>query len=324
MHHVSPRIVIGSLAFAGSLFCVSGCLTGVKVGEDGQGGGAASSTSTSTSASTSASSGGDMPTAMSCTSPSALLCPWGQHGGPCGGNLPFKKDCDPGLVCVGGTADTEGTCVSPGQTLANPGDACGAAAPNPNVYPWNYECNAPIAPDGLGTIVPGHCTLGNGAPLVSTASVTIDGDGPTQHYDFACSLRWGSLFTGEANAFFTEPGPDTGNYPQPGWLYLVGCKAETGDPYGGSIEIGIPTAANSMMSGWVDYRPPGLGNLLTFTSSPTITVTEMNSDIVRGSYDAVVQDHLPPGMNTMKHLTGTFEVCRLPNHEPYPSHEPYQ
>jgi hypothetical protein len=314
MNHASPRIA-RMLACAGALSLASGCIDGVKVGQEGQGGGASTSSSTSTSSGTA--SGGDMPTAASCNTPRQLVCEWGVIGGPCGGSLPNAKDCDAsqGWVCVGATADKEGTCQLPGNTPLNPGDACGAGVPDTGTCPWNYVCDAPIEPDGKGVCVPRNCTLGTGEDLVSAASVTIDGDGPTQHYDFACSYNWGAKFTGEANAFVTNPGPDAHQYPQPGWLYLEACQSQDGSPYKGLFWLGAPlTGPGTIKAGQANYQPPDSSNYVTYFDPPTITVIEMNSDLVRGSFDLMVAD---PGQ-AQKHLTGTFEVCRVPNHDPAP------
>ncbi|APR78065.1 Hypothetical protein A7982_03412 [Minicystis rosea] len=299
MHRLLSRAAARSSALAGAILLTTGCITGVNVGQDALGG---STTTTTTT---------DAPTGASCKSPAALLCPWGKAGGPCGGNKPNKKDCDSEHVCVGATADTEGTCVLPGASLALPGDACGAGVPEARPCPWNYACDAPIAPDGVGTCAPSSCVLGDGSPIVSEASITVDGDGPTQHHDFGCSLLWGANITGEAGAYITHHVQP----PSAEWLYINGCQSPDGDEVLGSLRLMAPiTGVGTTTASEADYRAANAGNYLTSAATPaSVTVTAIDADRVRGSYDVTVEGLIP---GDTKHLTGTFDVCRLPYHYP--------
>ncbi|APR80827.1 Hypothetical protein A7982_06174 [Minicystis rosea] len=40
----------------------------------------------------------------------------------------------------------------------------------------------------------------------------------------------------------------------------------------------------------------------------------MDANHVRGTYDAVVEGTTDPGPENTRHLTGSFDVCRLPRH----------
>jgi hypothetical protein len=211
---------------------------------------------------------------------------------------------------VGGGPDVPGTCLNPGQTVNSPVGACGAGVPGTPGCPWDYWCDAPITPDGVGTCVPRNCVLSAPTPFVSAASITIDGDGPTQHADFACTAPFsGSQATGEANAYtITDNGTLT--------LVVVGCASSTGDVGQGELDFHTPLTGVGTVSGasFNYYPPPGLHQGGNYVSVPgdatTLTITEMSADRVSGSYDAVLGSASPD----IRHLTGTFEVCHLPYH----------
>jgi hypothetical protein len=292
-----------------TLLFTSGCFGGLDVGHDGQGGGSATNGPSTSSSTSSSGSGGQAPTGSMCTSPGALLCPWGEIGGPCGSGT--GQSCTSGWVCVGEGPDVPGTCAVAGQTVSPPGGACGAAVPGTPVCTWDYTCDAPIAPDGVGNCVPKNCVLSAPAPLVSAASITIDGDGPTQHDDFACTAPfWSSQATGEANAYSTTVNSSIE-------LVVVGCASSAGDVFQGSLEIVAPmTGVGTVPWALISYVPPPAlmqesGNYLSDPISTTLTITEMSADRVSGSYDAVVTGGSP--MDN-RHITGTFEVCHLPYH----------
>ncbi len=306
-----------SFAVAFALLSASGCVSGIDVGHDGQGGSAANTT-TSSSSSASSGAGGQAPTGATCTSPGALLCAWGQPGGPCGTGTP-DQDCSDGLVCVGSSAGVPGTCASTAQGVQPPGFPCGGGVYAPLVCPWNYVCNALIAPEAVGTCVPGNCVLSAPTALVSAASLTIDGDGPTQHDDFACAGPgfWGGQLTGEANASFTTLGAPVSS----DWLSIIGCAGSDGATGGGSLNLAVQlTAAATVHTGQATYIPSpsaedDVGQWVYYpgVEPMTVTVTELSADVVTGSYDVVVS-YGPPGTGATKHLTGTFDVCRLPFH----------
>jgi len=303
------------LACAGALLFASGCLTGVNVGQDGQGG-----HPTGTSSSSTGTGSGEVATGATCTSPSALLCNWGKPGGPCGGSRPNKKDCDTGTVCLGDTADTEGTCVFPGDVLSSPGDDC--VNTTGTACPWDHACNSTFFPGGVGgtcAVTPTNCSLEDpGTGLVSSATITLDGDGPTQHFGYACTVSWASQLTGEANAFLVLPGKDT--------LALLGCADPQGEETLGRIDLRVPlttAGTTGSFSGGVDYSPPWVGGdpvsnfMPTVGTTPIFTLTEITAEVVRGTFDVhVTSAGAPtnPPPDAQRHLTGTFDVCRVPDH----------
>jgi hypothetical protein len=317
MHHAGTF-----LASAAALLLASGCVTGIDVGHDGTGGSTTTTSSgsgTSTTGGTGSGSsggGGQMPTSNACASPGALLCPWGQAGGPCGGG---GQDCaaGSGLVCVGDSPGAPGTCAGASASILPPGGACGAGVADTSVCPWDYACNASFSSDGVigvGICVPGNCVLSVPTPFVSAASITIDGDGPTQHDDFACGAQnGGSHYTGEANAFLTP----WGSPPSPGWLNIMGCASPGG--YASSLNFDVPLSdvGTAHMGSVIYVPPPPLGTYGNFETNGvvapmTVTVTEMNADVVEGSFDVVVTAGPPLTATNTRHLTGTFDVCRLP------------
>jgi hypothetical protein len=303
-----------ALACAGALLSAAGCLTGVNVGRDGTGG-----YPSATSGTAGAGGGvGPVATGATCTSPSALLCRWGKLGGPCGGSRPNKKDCETGTVCLGDTADTEGTCVFPGDVLSSPGDNC--VNPSGTACPFDHACDSTFFPGGVGgtcSVTPTNCSLDDpGAGPVSAASITIEGDGPTRHYDFACNWIWGTQLTGEANVH-------VGHLEQPPsieWLFINGCASPYGDVDLGSIDLAVPLVESGTVTmGEISYTVPYVngvdpsGNFVGALggSGLTFTVTEVTADVVRGTFDVIVENAAsePP-----KHLVGAFDVCRVPDH----------
>jgi hypothetical protein len=305
------RFAERTVAQAVALLLASGCAVAIDVGQEGTGGSASGG---GASAGTSG-----QPTGGSCQSPAALLCPWGFAGGPCGGGLPESMDCDPtqGWICSGASPGTPGTCITPGQKLQVPGGPCGPGVPDQPPCPWNYQCDAPDMAGSVGMCVPGSCVLGDGTAPVSVASVTIDGDGPTQHYDYACASPYfyGSSLTGEAVGFPTIFGTN----PRPGFE-IVACKTADGNSTWGGIQMmmDLTDIGTTQRSGTVEYfgppRPPFMGGGPWYQESATdpvtFTITELTPDSVKGSYDVMVKDIDSP--YDSKHLTGTFDVCRLP------------
>jgi hypothetical protein len=155
-------------------------------------------------------------------------------------------------------------------------------------------------------------------PVVSAASIAIDGDGPTQHDDFLPGNpeSWAAPLTGEASGFIrTRQELQFGN-----WLEIDGCANPYGDTTKGSLSIRAPlTGVGTTQQGRVLYVPTApLDNPpYDLATSATVTVTQLGSGTVQGSFDVVVQA-IPPSTIT-KRLTGTFDVCLLPDEAPiYP------
>jgi hypothetical protein len=301
---------------AGALLLATGCLTGVDVGNEGSGGSAGH-------ASTGTGTGAPVPpaTGLNCKSPATLLCSWGVTGGPCTGSSPNQQECGPGGACVGATADAPGTCGGADGTVAAPRDACGAGVPSTPVCPWNYTCDAPIQPDGVGKCVPRACVLDDIA-LTSEASITVDGDGPTQRFDFGSRARWGSQFTGEAVGFATQSGSGTFDH-----LQIWGVVNAFGEELDGNVFLTIPlTGVGTVHEGGVEYLPAGayaagIGNYLGGGGGPTqatFTITEITADRIRGTFSDVLVTRGFNGSGPIdpKTLSGTFDVCRLPDHYP--------
>jgi hypothetical protein len=274
---------------------IAGCVAGIDVG--GKGGG-----------STTTADGGPL-SASWCVSPSMLRCEWGTLGGPCGGGAPGSTDCQDNFTCVGSSPGTPGTCLNTGDPsvrLVGPGDVCG-----PNIYagpvcPWNYECHLPPPDEPTANCIPRTCILEDVPPLASAASITVDGDGPTQHEDFACTHVWGDQLTGEANAFI-------GDRPagKPDVFWIVGCAADTGDATKGSMILQVPLAGvGTAAPQFVRYLSSD-GTAYDGFTPASVTVTELSSTLVKGTYDVTVLQFDPPA--AQKHLTGTFEVCRVPD-----------
>jgi hypothetical protein len=152
-------------------------------------------------------------------------------------------------------------------------------------------------------------------PLVSAASITIDGDGPTQHDDFLPGDNpafWAVAFTGEASGFvWPAQIPELSN-----WLEIDGAASSYGDSTQGSVSIRAPLAGvGTTQAGTVSYSPTAPLTGVYGGSSATVTVTQFGPNTLQGSFDAVVQA-MPPSTGT-KHLTGTFDVCHLPFEEKF-------
>jgi hypothetical protein len=136
-----------------------------------------------------------------------------------------------------------------------------------------------------------------------TASISVDGDGPTNHFGAACMGSWGAGHTAYANGYLGYPAPGSGDSEQ---LFISGCVKSTVSPSFGSLSLSVPqTTVGSVTTGTASYA----NGLDTFTTDTAVTVmvTEIDSTVVKGSYTATVGST----NNGEKMLSGTFSVCRV-------------
>lgn len=146
-----------------------------------------------------------------------------------------------------------------------------------------------------------------GADCVA-ASITIDGDGPTNHLGAACMGSWGASHTSYANGYLGYPDPGGG---LPEQLFVSGCVNTTASPTFGSLSLMVPqTTVGSATMGMASYA----NGLDTFTTDTAVTlmVSALDTMLVKGSYTATVSST----NSGMKMLSGTFTVCRVPDFLP--------
>jgi len=164
---------------------------------------------------------------------------------------------------------------------------------------------------GTGGGASSSATTGTGAAGGGgcvAASITIDGDGPTNHLGAACMGSWGASHTAYANGYLGYPGPSSG---LPEQLFVSGCVKNTTSPSFGSLSLMVPqTTVGSATMGTASYA----NGLDTFTTDTAVTlmVSELDTMMVKGSYTATVS----ATNSDMKMLSGTFAVCRVPDFLP--------
>jgi hypothetical protein len=148
---------------------------------------------------------------------------------------------------------------------------------------------------------------GEGGAGCVMGSISIDGDGPTNHFNAACMGFYGTTFTSHANGYLgypTHTSPDA-------QLYISGCPESTTPPMFGSLSLTVPqTGVGNATTGTASYAN-ATGTFKTDTAV-TVMITQISSSVVQGSYTATVSST----SNGTKMLSGTFDVCRVPNYRP--------
>jgi hypothetical protein len=146
-------------------------------------------------------------------------------------------------------------------------------------------------------------TGGESGTGCTTASISVDGDGPTNHLGAACMGSWGAKYTSYANGYLSYPAPNSGDSEQ---LVINGCVNTTASPMFGSFSLSVPqTTVGSATMGSASYAN-GLDTFATDTDV-TVMVTQIDSKVVKGSFTANVSST----NNGMKMLSGSFSVCRV-------------
>ena len=138
-----------------------------------------------------------------------------------------------------------------------------------------------------------HCTM---------ASITIDGDGPTNHIGAACKDSWGAGYTSYANGYLGYPEP---NSTLPKQLFINGCVNTTAPLSYGSLSLAVAqTTLGSATTGSASYA----NGLDTFTTDTDVTVevTEMDSMVEKGSYTTTVAS----GNNGQQSRSGPVPVLQ--------------
>ncbi len=147
---------------------------------------------------------------------------------------------------------------------------------------------------------------GTGGASCEMASISIDGDGPVNHFGAACMGSYGIGFTSHANGYLAYVAHDSAELQ----LDISGCAESTAPP-AGSLSLTAPqTGIGSATTGTASYT----NSTDTFTTDTAVTLmlTEINSVTLQGSYTATVSS----ANNGTKMLSGTFSVCRAPNYRP--------
>ena len=147
-------------------------------------------------------------------------------------------------------------------------------------------------------------TGGAGGAGCVTASLSVDGDGPTNHFGAACLGSYGAAHSSHANGYLGYPKPNSGLAEQ---LFVNGCAKTDAPPLYGSLSLTAPlSGVGSATMGTASYA----NGTDTFTTDTAVTlmVSEFDSMVVKGSYTATVS----ATNKSVKMLSGTFAVCRLP------------
>jgi hypothetical protein len=140
----------------------------------------------------------------------------------------------------------------------------------------------------------------------TVASISVDGDGPTNHFNAACMGSWGALHTSHANGYLSYP-PTSSNAE----LVIQGCADGMAPPMDGSLQLTIPeTGVGNATMGQASYA----NGTDTFTTATAVTamITEITSSTIQGSYTANVSTP----SNGARMLSGTFSVCRVADYRP--------
>lgn len=162
-------------------------------------------------------------------------------------------------------------------------------------------------PMSMGSSSSSSATTGTGGdagPGCVTASISVDGDGPTNHFGAACLGSYGAAHTAHANGYLGYPGSDAGLAEQ---LFVNGCAKADAPPKFGSLSLTAPlSGVGSATTGTASYA----NGTDTFTTATAVTVmlSELDGAVVKGSYTATVTD----ANKSVKTLSGSFSVCRLP------------
>lgn len=160
---------------------------------------------------------------------------------------------------------------------------------------------------GAGTGGSESGTGGAGAPSCTIASISVDGDGPTNHFNAACMGAYGTSYTSHANGYLAYTSPTSSDIV----LTIEGCADGMAPPMDGSLSLTIPeTGVGSAVTGTASYA----NGVATFTTDTEVTamITELTSATIQGSYTATVSST----SSGQKMLSGTFSVCRVPNYRP--------
>jgi hypothetical protein len=150
-------------------------------------------------------------------------------------------------------------------------------------------------------------TGGTGGSACALASLVVDGDGPTNHFNAACMGSYGAMSTSHANAYLAYVAPGSSDLE----LDISGCAEATASPTDGSLSITVSqSAVGSATTGMATYA----NGTDTFTTDTAVTVmvSELDSTLVQGSYTANVSST----NSGVKMLSGTFSLCRVPNYTP--------
>jgi len=148
---------------------------------------------------------------------------------------------------------------------------------------------------------------GAGAPSCTIASISVDGDGPTNHFNAACMGSYGASYTSHANGYLAYTSPTSSDIV----LTIEGCADGMAPPMDGSLSLTIPqTGVGNAVMGTASYA----NGVATFTTDTEVTamITELTSATIQGTYTATVSSM----SNGTKMLSGTFSVCRAPNYRP--------
>lgn len=279
------------------------CTNSIQVGNDGSGGDATSSggglpgsggqgagsggagASTSSATGGSGSGGGDV----------------AQLGEQCGGFVMHPRTCGTGLVCVTtGEPDAPGTCAMQGQTVSGVGGPCGGTVPAPApICQWNLVCQG-----GSGD-TPGTCVDPSSAGCPG-AMITVEGDGPTRAYRFACKDSYGAPYSSEANGHVGYEKPLSVDPNQKEQLWLSGCATANAPPLAGSISIEAPQpVVGTTTTGNAEYDD-GTDTYATDTDV-TVTVTSIDGTTIKGAYTA----NVTTVNNGVKTISGSFAVCHV-------------
>jgi hypothetical protein len=144
---------------------------------------------------------------------------------------------------------------------------------------------------------------GAGGAACTTASISVEGDGPTNHFGAACMGSYGIAYTTHANGYLGFPGPHSGGPEQ---LFVNGCAKSDAPSMFGSLSLMAPQLGVGTVSMGTATYENGTDTFTTDTAV-TLTVSEIDSMAVQGSYTATVSST----NNGTKMLSGTFAVCRV-------------
>jgi len=133
--------------------------------------------------------------------------------------------------------------------------------------------------------------------------VTVDGDGATKHFDGSCMNMETGMSATAAAGYIGVPQP---HWSGPEVIWIYGCATSMGAPMAGSLSLtGAQAMVGTTKSAAVTYDSGT--DTYQNNGTTTLTVTELGTDTIAGSYDAVVT---PTNGNGTTHISGTFRVCR--------------
>ena len=174
---------------------------------------------------------------------------------------------------------------------------------NQKICDWSSTCEYPPAPDAPGICVPKSCSPVSGC---TSPIVTVE-DGTVPAKQFNASCQGTETGTGNASAAVGYIGYPAPHSTGPEDVWIDGCLTANGNPLQGSLKIMGPQAmVGTTMLANVTYDDGT--DTYTNAGTATLSVTELSSDTIRGTYDAMVQPS--NGNGTVTHITGSFNVCR--------------